>query len=339
MIFNFTVANQTPRELYDICVIGSGPAGGALSNVLADGHLRIGVIESGLAHSQAFSDALRAVDCEGIQIREYSRERILGGTSTTWAGLSTPLDSIDFSRRDWVPYSGWPITRDEIVPFYIEAAQRFRFPKWERFETEWKEIKRQGDTNLVWAELEEKLFLAAEPPQNFGKEFMQVYQRENVDLYTGCTVTRLEGSPSSARAEKAIVRTQNGTQFAVSARIFVLACGGIENPRLLLNSTFACPAGLGNDRDQVGRYFMNHPKNNYGAIRLAKPMNEHPGYFGFLSLSDGCAGYLGLRLRDALQRQLNVLNAYVRFEPVFNWSDKPGVEALVSLTKDKQVPI
>ncbi|MFC6671847.1 GMC oxidoreductase [Marinobacterium aestuariivivens] len=43
------------------------------------------------------------------------------------------------------------------------------------------------------------------------------------------------------------------------ARYFVLACGGIENARILLLSNRVARAGLGNQYDRVGRFFMDHP--------------------------------------------------------------------------------
>jgi choline dehydrogenase-like flavoprotein len=44
-----------------------------------------------------------------------------------------------------------------------------------------------------------------------------------------------------------------------SGKVFVLAMGGIENARMLLNSCSQIPQGIGNERDLVGRYFMEHP--------------------------------------------------------------------------------
>ncbi|HEX2484763.1 MAG TPA: GMC family oxidoreductase, partial [Myxococcota bacterium] len=40
---------------------------------------------------------------------------------------------------------------------------------------------------------------------------------------------------------------------------YVLCCGGIESARLLLLSDDVAPRGLGNERDLVGRFFMDHP--------------------------------------------------------------------------------
>jgi choline dehydrogenase-like flavoprotein len=45
----------------------------------------------------------------------------------------------------------------------------------------------------------------------------------------------------------------------MTARVFVLCLGGLENPRLLLLSNAVEKAGLGNRHDVVGRYFMEHP--------------------------------------------------------------------------------
>jgi choline dehydrogenase-like flavoprotein len=127
------------------------------------------------------------------------------------------------------------------------------------------------------------------------------------------------------------VRASGGAELALAARAFVLAGGGIENARLLLLSRGGAPDGLGNQRDQVGRWLMNHPKNYAGVLRLARPVREAPYFFG--CLWRGFAGYAGLRLADEEQRERGLLNAYVRFEPLFPWSDSPGVEALVTMAK------
>jgi choline dehydrogenase-like flavoprotein len=52
----------------------------------------------------------------------------------------------------------------------------------------------------------------------------------------------------------------------VRARTYVLAAGGIENPRLLLASNSLITTGLGNSNDLVGRFFMEHPHARGGRI-------------------------------------------------------------------------
>ena len=50
------------------------------------------------------------------------RERIYGGTSTHWGGQSRPLDAITFEKRP-PGFPGWPITREDLDPYYAEACQ------------------------------------------------------------------------------------------------------------------------------------------------------------------------------------------------------------------------
>ena len=76
---------------------------------------------------------------------------------------------------------------------------------------------------------------------------------------------------------------------------------------------------------------MNHPKNYFGLLRLAEPVEELPYYFG--CMFEGFAGYGGIRLAPEVLRERGLLNSYVRLEPLFPWSDSTGIEALVLLAK------
>jgi choline dehydrogenase-like flavoprotein len=53
--------------------------------------------------------------------------------------------------------------------------------------------------------------------------------------------------------------TLDGRRIELRARAYVLACGGLENPRLLLAANRQLADGLGNAHGNVGRYFMEHP--------------------------------------------------------------------------------
>lgn len=68
------------------------------------------------------------------------------------------------------------------------------------------------------------------------------------------------------RATGVVYRDGAGHRHRVTARQVVLAAFTVQNARLLLNSHSARhPQGLGNNRDQVGRYVMTHPSTcTYG---------------------------------------------------------------------------
>jgi choline dehydrogenase-like flavoprotein len=332
MIRDFQSAEATLRSDYDLCIVGTGPAGTTIANELAGSGLSIAMLESGKLRPTAHGDRLRHVESDGIRIKEYSRERVLGGASTTWAGLSSPLDAADLEPRAYLRQSGWPIARAEIDELYTRAAERYRFPPLELFGRDgFGGLRATSGLQPVWQRIEEKVFLAASEPQNFGREFRHVFDSQDVDVWLDATLVRIEGARDGSRATEAVVRASGGREARVRARVFVIATGGIENARVLLASNAPWKAGLGNEHDQVGRWMMNHPKNYRGVVHFAKAIESAPYFFG--CLHQGFAGYAGLRLPDALQRERGLLNSYVRFEPLFPWSDDRGVDSLVLLVK------
>ena len=88
-------------------------------------------------------------------------------------------------------------------------------------------------------------------------------ERRNPNLWvlTRATVTHLDTDPSGRRIESVEVADANGRRLTIRARAVVLCAGGIENPRILLYSNRANPAGLGNAHGAVGRYLMDHPRD------------------------------------------------------------------------------
>lgn len=334
MIFDLKNIDTSPTR-HDICIVGSGPAGMTLANELSSSSLRVCVLESGNRVPTPRGDALRKVGSEGIHINDYSRERVLGGASTTWAGLSSPLDEIDMVPRDFVSHSGWPIRRDQLVPYYESASLRYEFPSLEAFDSDdMHDIYRQGDATMKWSSVSEKVFLAHNEPTNFGARFEHIFRDARIDLYTNATVLSLSAKTPGSDVDHAIVRSSDGRTHLFGARRFVIATGGIENARILLNSKDRCERGLGNEHDQVGRYLMNHPKNNFGIIQLNVSIRELPYYFGFMYR--GFSGFVGLRLSESKQRESGCLNSYVRMEPIYGWSDNVGVRAAIAFVKNSK---
>jgi glucose dehydrogenase len=114
-----------------------------------------------------------------------------------------------------------------------------------------------------------------------GREILPRFLRSpRGTLVSGATVTRLllhdgagEGEGEEARVVGARCRTLDGAEATARARGFVVACGGIQTPRLLLLSRSArFPDGLGNRSDRVGRGFNEHPAPN---IYARLPHNRH----------------------------------------------------------------
>ena len=86
---------------------------------------------------------------------------------------------------------------------------------------------------------------------------------------------RAQASSPTRRARK-LPRSNSGWLRTGSIRVvaatIVLACGGLETPRLLLASRRSRSCGLGNEHDLVGRFYMTHlvsNANNAGALRFA----------------------------------------------------------------------
>ena len=281
----------------DICIIGAGMAGITIARELMNTSKTVVVLESGQVEETPAAQELTDGTSIGEKYFELSttRFRVLGGNSHRWAGWCRPLDPIDFENRPWVEDSGWPISADDLAPYFVDAHKVCQVEvanyDLEKVESVVPQLYRPPFTNddvvtVMWTH---------SPPTKFGVAYRaQLEEAANVTVHLGATVTNLDGSDPSI-VPSVTVRTDNST-YAVKAKTIVIALGGLETPRLLLTSTDATPAGYGNQNDVVGRYFMEHPHLLCGNVQITKMPSNRPSV---LALDKGLGG---IRARLALQR-------------------------------------
>ncbi|MGA9979696.1 MAG: hypothetical protein WBQ08_13825, partial [Candidatus Sulfotelmatobacter sp.] len=125
MIADLNEATE-PRSLsVDLCLVGSGAAGLAIASEMAKSSLTFAIAESGGLDFEPPTQALYDVDISGLPHpgSTQGRFRVCGGSTTMWGGQALPLMPLDFEPREWVPHSGWPISFDELRPFYQRACR------------------------------------------------------------------------------------------------------------------------------------------------------------------------------------------------------------------------
>lgn len=219
------------------------------------------------------------------------RERVYGGTPTHGGGQCRPLDPLAFEKRHGFP--GWPITRRQLDPYYAKAATlnhlygdygadgvNFTAEFWAG------KIKDTAVPNLEG--------FVAEMYQCMRMEWVNFATRtfngnakvdDRVRVIVNATLLDIVAQGGSVRylvvasMNDDTDNPQKATEFTITADVYILACGAIENARQLLLS------GIGNNL--VGRYFMCHPltrntpiKTRNGKKYLCPPeyalMQENP---------------------------------------------------------------
>ena len=264
-------AGPTERDA-EVCIVGAGAAGITIARrLLAQGRSVI-LLESGGRDYEADSADLNAGENVGEDYYEldHSRLRFFGGTTAIWGGRCAALDPIDLERRDWVPHSGWPIEFAELERWYREARPLFDLA------AEPASAETLRDAGVPLPDFDAARL--ATPVWAFDMQFNRFAQescRDVVDhprceTFLHATVTSIDAVRSGKGIEQVTARSLNGRTLTVRARIFVLAAGGIENPRILLASNQVIPNGLGNQGDAVGRYFLEHPHARGGRILRAR---------------------------------------------------------------------
>jgi choline dehydrogenase-like flavoprotein len=313
--------------LADICIVGAGAAGIAIARELSASSLKVVLVESGGTDVDAAVQSLNDGSCCGHpMLMGAGRMRAFGGSTTRWSGCCAPLSQEDFQQRDWVPWSGWPIAADDLLPYYRRAQSYFGF------ETPWQDDPKALAashpglptfdpsllTTCVW-------HIPNPHDHNWGRlHHAALRWSKHVRVLLNATATAFEVSENRTRVDAIVVRSLDGVSVRVAARRFVLCCGGVGNAQLLLWGERSTGAKFGNGGGKLGRFFQQHLRATIAVMQAPEG-----GGLGLQRLfntfrSDlGTYRQIGLSLSSVAQRRDRLLNASAtlvyEFDPNSGW--------------------
>lgn len=301
----------------DLCIIGAGPAGITIAKEYLNTSVSLCLVESGGWEFDANAQSLSEGTVVGDPYPPFTqtRWRQVGGSAHLWEAQydyqeygfrCIPLDDIDFEKRDWIPYSGWPFPRAHLDPFYSRAHKVCQIGPYTYDLQDWTDAKAQPLT--LSDPMVTKISQYGSRNPFTGEYCEEVKQADHVSVLVHATVTHLETDTDGNTITTAYIRTLSGNTLQIKAKAFVLAGGGIENARLLLLSHQQQPNGLGNHHDLVGRFFMERPMVACGVLRpFSRNLFDQTALYD-IRKTRGTRVLAYLALSEAVIRQEKLMN-------------------------------
>jgi choline dehydrogenase-like flavoprotein len=303
-----------------VAVIGSGPCGAIAANQLVARGVRVTLLESGQHRARGLvvraggKTVFRYVSPR--QMREgghvpsldpstqWYRSLSHGGLTNYWTGAVprfAPEDFTDGARLD--ERFLWPITYDELVPYYEIAETALQVTAAPRSidVLPANTIRYEAALRRDWAEAAATLapqgFSIVPLPMSKGSPWMVALRGAEFNSFTtlvrplrrqasfrllsGAHVQRLSWSAQTSRVVGVdYVERDSGTSRTLAVDAVVVAAGTLSSTRILLLSRSGdFPNGLGNTDGVLGRYLHDHTRG-WWTFSTRKPMSllHHPAY-------------------------------------------------------------
>lgn len=308
--------------VYDICIIGAGLSGQIVASNIKD--KKIILIDSGKINFSKEVQDLNKIEMGGLKFREEftNRVRQLGGSANMWANQLMFLDKYEIEDRHWLGENlSWPVDYDELKKNYSEIIFNLYgkslenpFDKvsdrnfYSTLENEFLNEKNISLVNCIWPNKVEKFDI-------HSKFTKKIIHNKNIHLISNFTATDFHINENIEKLTEVTFLSEN-KKISIKANTFVLACGAIENARILLNNQSKFKIL---DNKNIGKYFMDHININLGYI---KSKNKLP-----LSILFGMK-YRKFDIRKCIkfsenfQKEKGILSCHSYIDPVYEKNDE-----------------
>lgn len=263
---NHTSPPDTP---HDVVIVGGGTVALLLAVLLERQGQRVLVLETGGGSFEAPAQELNDATVIGRAHTGISvaRGRALGGTSNLWGGQLTGFVPSDFEARVGVSDAPWPISYEELLPWYEAVAKELGLadvldestPQAHKlFGNQYPDIP--GFTLFLTRWLKEPALA-----RYFGERLQNA---AGLTVLLHAHATGLALAPDGERITSVRVARADGTSTAIHGKRFVLANGTIEIARLLLACAAEQPQAPWAENPWVGAGFQDHLEMRGGRVHL-----------------------------------------------------------------------
>ena len=296
----------------EICIIGSGMSSQILASTFKTKDIII--VESGKIEFDSKIQELNSFNQIGLKFRENHQNRIrqLGGSANLWANQLMTLDADEVSDRNWVINNfSWPISFSELNNYYervinliYENNLEKNYIKNSKFEEYFLNDDVFEFKNHYWPQKVESF--------NKNSKFTnKLLKSENVRFIENFTCTNLQVNNDTSNIEYIDIEAENKS-CKVFSKIFILACGALENARIILNNAEKNKIFHNNN---TGRYYMDHPRQTLGILNLKENVKINSLY-GIKKINKSFRR--SLQLSSNVKKENRLLNSYCFLEPKFS---------------------
>ena len=227
------------NKKYKIVICGSGPAGISLALELEKKKIECLIVEAGdelysdLAQNRYKGEVIGSFPSD-LSVTRLSQ---FGGTTGHWGGSCRTLDNYD--------YKNWPVKKENLDPFLEQSCKILEIPN--------KFQEKKISKNLKIIEFQDSSV------RFYEKYFEHIKNSKFINLSLNCAIYNIK--INNQTVNKIVLKSKK--TFSIKTNFLVLACGGIENSRLLLwfrenNSNISKKLPIGN-------YWMEHPFKKIGS--------------------------------------------------------------------------
>ena len=183
-------------------------------------------------------------------------------------GGCLPLDPADFKIRPHFKCSGWPISIDEIIPFYKRAVEYVDIGKFSYKD----EVQKGGEVIEGISKtgvFETKIWrrTAKDESPNFRNKYLsELSFSKTVDVIYNSNLCSFQYDKD--RVKLGLFKTINNKRFFIKAKTYILAMGGLESTRILLIEQAKNPKRF--KSSWLGKGYSPHINLFHGDLYLKK---------------------------------------------------------------------